>query len=180
MLSLMLLMIAVEKMMTEILLLCRNCRCWPFDAWLSMSAQLAFYVNLYRAVIGPSATLTGRWRPDIDLRRMLTGCDRVNRGHVCGFLERWLQIANEQRIFALFLGSVFDYMCFTVAFHRWGGRPLCGPNIYLQSGVASEIRVKFRASKNSLSPYPLLPLQGGCSYSLCVDGFICGVCFTHW
>ena len=36
-------------------------------------SQLAFYVNLYRAVIGPSATLTGRWRPDIDLRRMLTG-----------------------------------------------------------------------------------------------------------
>ena len=33
---------------------------------------LAFYVNLHRAVIGPSATLTGRWRPDIDLRRMLT------------------------------------------------------------------------------------------------------------
>ena len=36
------------------------------------TAQLAFYVNLHRAVIGPSATLTGRWRPDIDLRRMLT------------------------------------------------------------------------------------------------------------
>ena len=36
-------------------------------------AQLAFYVNLHRAVIGPSATLTGRWRPDIDLRKMLTG-----------------------------------------------------------------------------------------------------------
>ena len=35
--------------------------------------QLAFYVNLHRAVIGPSATLTGRWRPDKDLRRMLTG-----------------------------------------------------------------------------------------------------------
>ena len=35
--------------------------------------QLAFYVNLHRAVIGPSATLTGQWRPDIDLRRMLTG-----------------------------------------------------------------------------------------------------------
>ena len=35
--------------------------------------QLAFCVNLHRAVIGPSATLTGRWRPDIDLRRMLTG-----------------------------------------------------------------------------------------------------------
>ena len=34
---------------------------------------LAFYVNLHRAVIGPSATLTGRWRPDIDLCRMLTG-----------------------------------------------------------------------------------------------------------
>ena len=37
------------------------------------STQLAFYVNLHRAVIGPSATLTGRWRPNIDLRRMLTG-----------------------------------------------------------------------------------------------------------
>ena len=36
-------------------------------------SQLAFFVNLHRAVIGPSATLTGRWRPDIDLRRMLTG-----------------------------------------------------------------------------------------------------------
>ena len=35
--------------------------------------QSAFYVNLYRAVIGPSATLTGRWRPDVDLRRMLAG-----------------------------------------------------------------------------------------------------------
>ena len=37
------------------------------------TTQLAFYVNLHRAIIGPSATLTGRWRPDIDLRRMLTG-----------------------------------------------------------------------------------------------------------
>ena len=35
--------------------------------------QSAFSVNLYRAVIGPSATLTGRWRPDIDLRRKLAG-----------------------------------------------------------------------------------------------------------
>ena len=43
--------------------------------------QLAFYVNLHRAVIDPSATLTGRWRPDIDLRRMLTGtvlCKRIH------------------------------------------------------------------------------------------------------
>ena len=37
-----------------------------------LMSQLAFYVNLHRAVIGPSATLTGRRRPDIDLRRMLT------------------------------------------------------------------------------------------------------------
>ena len=44
--------------------------------------QLAFYVNLHRAVIGPSATLTGRWRPDIDLRRMLTGTLRRRRGNV--------------------------------------------------------------------------------------------------
>ena len=27
---------------------------------MKMSSQLAFYVNLHRAVIGPSATLTGR------------------------------------------------------------------------------------------------------------------------
>ena len=45
-----------------------------FLMWTAMTAQLALYVNLHRAVIGPSATLTGRWRPDIDLRRMLTGC----------------------------------------------------------------------------------------------------------
>ena len=38
--------------------------------------QLAFYANLHRTVISPSATLTGRWRPDIDLRRMLTGNTR--------------------------------------------------------------------------------------------------------
>ena len=38
-----------------------------------IASQQAFYVNLHRAVIGMSATLTGRSRPDIDLRRMLTG-----------------------------------------------------------------------------------------------------------
>ena len=45
------------------------------DLALVTSSQLPFYVNLHKAgaVIGPSATLTGRWRPDIDLRRMLTG-----------------------------------------------------------------------------------------------------------
>ena len=42
-------------------------------SWQGASSQSAFYVNLYRAVIGPSATLTGRWRPDVDLRRMLAG-----------------------------------------------------------------------------------------------------------
>ena len=47
---------------------------FPDDIRFSeVPTQLAFYVNLHRAVIGPSATLTGRWRPDIDLRRMLTG-----------------------------------------------------------------------------------------------------------
>ena len=42
--------------------------------------QLAFYVNLHRTIIGPSATLTGRWWPDIDLRRMLTGKGLQHRG----------------------------------------------------------------------------------------------------
>ena len=37
------------------------------------TSQSAFYVYLYRAVIGPSGQLTGRWRPDVDLRRMLAG-----------------------------------------------------------------------------------------------------------
>ena len=37
------------------------------------TTQLAFFINLQRAVIGPSATLTGRWRPAVDLYRMLTG-----------------------------------------------------------------------------------------------------------
>ena len=46
-----------------------------------VATQLAFYVNLHRAVIGPSATLTGRWRPDIDLRRMLTGYPSCSATH---------------------------------------------------------------------------------------------------
>ena len=48
------------------------------EALCAGSSQLAFYVNLHRAVIGPSATLTGRWRPDIDLRRMLTGLPKMS------------------------------------------------------------------------------------------------------
>ena len=50
--------------------------CGSYPTYLvlwTVTSQLAFYVNLHRAVIGPSATLTGRWRPDIDLRRILTG-----------------------------------------------------------------------------------------------------------
>ena len=67
-----------------------QCKWYPIVFWVWMTTekktcknirikkhndgtQLAFYVNLHRAVIGPSATMTGRWRPDIDLRRMLTG-----------------------------------------------------------------------------------------------------------
>ena len=57
-------------------------------------SQLAFYVNLHRAVIGPSATLTGRWRPDIDLRRMLTGFNIED--YLCLFLT--LSIAFEPHI----------------------------------------------------------------------------------
>ena len=38
----------------------------------SASILLAFCINLWRAVIGPSATLTGRKRPAIDLLIMLT------------------------------------------------------------------------------------------------------------
>ena len=50
---------------------------WSLLAFWSPATQLAFYVNLNRAVIGPSATLTGRWRPDIDLCRLLTGYTTV-------------------------------------------------------------------------------------------------------
>ena len=46
---------------------------WSVGMKSRILAQSAFYVNIYRAVIGPSATLTGRWRPDTDLRRMLAG-----------------------------------------------------------------------------------------------------------
>ena len=52
-------------------------------------SQQAFYVNLHRAVIGPSATLTGRWRPDIDLRRMLTGLTISCLGLLIGILRRF-------------------------------------------------------------------------------------------
>ena len=42
------------------------------------TTQLAFYINLQRTVIGPSATLTGRKRPAIDLCRMFTGNNKKN------------------------------------------------------------------------------------------------------
>ena len=45
----------------------------PLGRLFRPSRPVAWSLNLHRAVIGPSATLTGRWRPDIDLRRMLTG-----------------------------------------------------------------------------------------------------------
>ena len=72
-------------------------------------------------------------------------------GSVCGCLVFWLQIATEP--FALFHHSVFDYMFFNVTFHRWRRGLLCGPNIYLQFGAASELRVRFRANTAGLSTY---------------------------
>ena len=86
-------------------------RCWQSTVfqWLTLDmdsadgksliwrvTQLAFYVNLHRAVIGPSATLTGRWRPDIDLRRMLTGnmCAAIGKNNMSllntGFTDSWI------------------------------------------------------------------------------------------
>ena len=54
--------------------------------------QLVFYVNLHRAVIGPSATLTGRWRSDIDLRRMLTGKPSVVTYTTAYTIKRMFQL----------------------------------------------------------------------------------------
>ena len=50
------------------------------------------------------------------------------------------------------------------------------------TGPASELRVKFRASRSGLSPRVVFQQTVsrwflGCSFSLCVYGFICGVCF---
>ena len=61
-------------------------------AWTEFKGrtQLAFYVNLHRAIIGPSATLTGRWRPDIDLRRMLPGYKNSNVRIVESLFMAWL------------------------------------------------------------------------------------------
>ena len=74
---------------------------------LSIS-QLAFYVNQHRAVIGPSATLTGRWRPDIDLRRMLTGLIHsvVSNYSVCGQQRPWSDYVDAQA----YLGLRCPYM----------------------------------------------------------------------
>ena len=61
--------------------------------------QLAFYVNLHRTVIGPSATLTGRWRPDIDLRRMLTGkVPYSNIQYVCKTVQTRLRDMQDSRL----------------------------------------------------------------------------------
>ena len=64
---------------------------WADQVWFlallskHWAPQLAFYVNLHRAIIGPSATLTGRWRSDIDLRRMLTGIEHQAKQQLVPF-----------------------------------------------------------------------------------------------
>ena len=49
-------------------MLCHSTKMYKF-----VSSHLAFFINLQRVVIGPSATLTGRLRPAINSCRMLTG-----------------------------------------------------------------------------------------------------------
>ena len=84
-----------------------------FNQWKSIqleASQLAFYVNLHRAVIGPSATLTGRWRPDIDLRRMLTGLMLFTK-HIFLF-KSWFCILSHM-ILAVYYGFTLD-VCVSV------------------------------------------------------------------
>ena len=80
-----------------------------------ISSQLAFYVNLHRAVIGPSATLTGRWRPDIDLRRMLTGLIWLQ---VCLGLLNYLHmpIRNMHRGLISRYARIFNSKCWSFCF----------------------------------------------------------------
>ena len=47
--------------------------------------QLAFSLNLYRTVIGPTGFLSGRLRSDIDLIRMLACWFEIADGHFCFF-----------------------------------------------------------------------------------------------
>ena len=66
-------------MSTHNICICRKLeKKYPTVVKYPSSPQIAFYVKLHRAVIGPSATLTGRRRSDIDLRRMLTGSSVLN------------------------------------------------------------------------------------------------------
>ena len=78
------------------------------------ASQLAFYVNLHRAVIGPSATLTGRWRPDIDLRRMLTGLisgPHINFSKNPEWAE-WSQRARKYKLhYSEVWGDVLNLIC---------------------------------------------------------------------
>ena len=102
-----------------------HCCNWQFKGWYKWSilhgteyvystSQLAFYVNLHRAVIGPSATLTGRWRPDIDLHRMLTGlCICVLVITVWSFIIMIWRETNSYKSQGFFLGGgvPFVYCC---------------------------------------------------------------------
>ena len=47
----------------------------------------------------------------------------------------WLRCVSGNKFY-----SVSDYMCFTVMLHRRRRGPLCGPNIYLLFGIASDLR----------------------------------------
>ena len=94
-------------------------RMWP-------ATQLAFYVNLYRAVIGPSATLTGRWRPDIDLRRMLTGYEPDESEYSYSLIRTLVSLNVGKRSFSQYkrvnLTWCFKHWKFLSCRHRWLSR----------------------------------------------------------
>ena len=58
-------------------------------------------------------------------------CDPAHRGPFFFFFFCGVGVQIAIKSFALFQTVFLDYMCFTVMFHRWGRRSLCGPEIYL-------------------------------------------------
>ena len=148
---------------------CCCCCCWfLITRWSAhaVNTQLAFYVNLHRAVIGPSATLTGRWRPDIDLRRMLTGYRYPGRRCNTVRLPEMQFIASRCNIFSVLIEDLLSL---------WGLCRTCFSmgNLGVQVSVRSFVSPSVRFSVNIypgclMSATPLTVLYGSFWNFACV------------
>ena len=62
----------------------KKCSLYPMQSlsYTQAKSQLAFYLNLYQTIVGPTGILLGQQGSNIDLIRMLAGMLMLGYGHL--------------------------------------------------------------------------------------------------